>query len=243
MLKVKISATPSTSSYLRQYSREQELTREVLVWTDNQYNGRGQQGAYWESEPYKNLTLSVFKQVNGLGVDKQFHITMATSLALWELLIDIGIEDVAVKWPNDILSGGRKICGILIESVVRSHELQAVIIGIGLNVNQTEFMRAPRATSVKLETGKALELEPLLDMVVQKFQHYINLVTLGKFVAIKKEYEEVLFRKEAVSVFQNPKGNFFNAIIKGVTRQGKLLLQMEDDSIMEFDSKEAVLQY
>ena len=141
---VKLNATTSTNSYLRAYTKEFDSESDILVWTLDQQAGRGQRGASWESEPGKNLTCSVFKRVEGLPMNRSFYITMATSLAVYEALEAYGVKNLAVKWPNDILAGKSKICGILIESVIRNG-LYAVIIGVGLNINQKIFKYAPRA--------------------------------------------------------------------------------------------------
>lgn len=192
---VKVNATASTNSYLREFCRSVHIREDILLWTDHQYAGRGQRGATWESEPFKNLTFSVFKRAHRLPVDKQFYITMAASLAIFELLKELGLERLSVKWPNDILAGNRKLCGILIESVIKNNKLDAVIIGVGLNVNQILFEHAPKATSLKLETETDYELPELIIKISQLFEKYVNRITKGDFEQIKVDYESKLFKK------------------------------------------------
>ncbi|WP_028377606.1 biotin--[acetyl-CoA-carboxylase] ligase [Leeuwenhoekiella sp. MAR_2009_132] len=239
---VKLNATTSTNTYLRAYTRKLDIEDDTIVWATEQSAGKGQRGAYWESEKDKNLTFSVFKRVEGLPVDRQFYITMATSLAIYEALQQLGINQLSVKWPNDILAGRSKICGVLIESVIRNG-LYAVIIGIGINVNQKIFTRAPRATSILLETGKYHEPEEIMKMLISKFYHYVDLITNGDLTLLKAEYESKLFRKDKASTFELPNGELFTGIIKEVSKTGKLILQVEDELLKEFDLKELKLLY
>lgn len=239
---VKLNATTSTNSYLRSYTKELNPDTDVLVWTIDQRSGRGQRGAFWEAQPGKNLTFSVFKRIEALSLDQSFYITMATSLAVFEVLEQLGLQQLSVKWPNDILAGRLKICGILIESVIRK-DLTAVIIGIGLNVNQVQFSRAPRATSIALETGRYLDLEEILDLLIQKFYTFVARIISGDFEALKAEYEQKLFRRDKASTFEDPSGNRFTGIIKEVSKTGKLIVQLEDELYKAFDLKELKLLY
>ncbi|MGB3775330.1 MAG: biotin--[acetyl-CoA-carboxylase] ligase [Leeuwenhoekiella sp.] len=240
---VKVSATASTNTYLREFCRGAHCREEVLLWTDHQFAGRGQRGAFWESEPFKNLTFSVFKQVRLLSVDKQFYITMAASLAISEWLESLGLKRIRVKWPNDILAGNRKICGILIERVIKNGALEAIIIGVGLNVNQTNFKKAPRATSIQLETGFQHDLEMLIKDIHKLFDRYVNLITQGDFDQIKADYEAKLYKKNKIALFSDGEQTKFNGMIKGVSNEGELILQREDDSIATYRHKELKMHY
>lgn len=240
---VKVNATASTNSYLREFCRSMRIREVILLWTDHQFAGRGQRGATWESEPFKNLTFSVFKRVRLLPIDQQFYITMAASLAIFDLLNDLGLERIRVKWPNDILAGSRKICGILIESVIKNSKLDAVIIGVGLNVNQTSFNHAPKATSLQLETETEYDLSTLIGKISKLFEKYVNRIVQGDFDQIKADYEAKLFKKDTPALFVDPDGHRFNGMIRGVSREGKLILQHEDDSRQLYGLKELKMLY
>jgi len=129
---------------------DQDLKDFTVVSANEQTNGRGQMGTVWESEPSKNLMVSVFKKIDCLAIDQQFYVSMASSLAVLKTLKKIQIPNLSVKWPNDILSDNRKICGVLIESIVRKQQLDAIIVGIGLNVNQ-------RVSSTFIQKRKTLD--------------------------------------------------------------------------------------
>lgn len=240
---VKVNAIASTNSYLKDYSRAMALEEDVLLYTEVQRQGRGQRGAFWESEPYSNLTFSIYKRLDGFKADRQFYITMAVSLAVYDLLDSLGVKRLSIKWPNDILAGSRKICGILIESVVKKGAVDAVIIGVGLNVNQTVFDHAPRATSVQLETGKEHDLHNLLKSVPPLIDRHFAPVINGDLGELKSDYKHLLFKRGVPSLFRDCFGKTFMAIIEGVSPQGLLLLKREDDTISTHDLKEVKLLY
>ena len=239
---VKLNATSSTNTYLKEYARELDFKDDILVWTHAQVEGRGQRGAIWESEPGKNLTFSVFKRVEGFRADRTFYMTMAASLMVVETLEHFGVRQLAVKWPNDILAGARKICGILIETIIRDG-LYGVILGVGINVNQKVFEKAPRATSVLLEIGRVTDLDEVLDYFIKSFYKYAELVSQFDFATLHQLYEQQLFRKDKVSTFELPGGKHIAGIINGVSKNGKLILQLEDELLKEFDLKEIKLLY
>lgn len=140
-----------------------------VIAAHNQTAGRGQRGNTWLSEPGKNLTFSVvFKygddQLRYLKAADQKVINDIISSSIVELLSRYGIAS-RIKLPNDIYVANRKICGILIEHSVRGTDLVHSIIGVGLNVNQTEFDDSlPNPTSMKLETDlEEINLQSLLD--------------------------------------------------------------------------------
>ena len=136
---IKLSAIDSTNSFLKEMASGSVVENFTVVVTENQVKGRGQQGSTWESETGKNLIFSVFVAFNSLNISDKKYLNYAVSLAVFEVLQKENIPRIAIKWPNDILSAKLKICGILIENIVKSNKLQGSVIGFGLNVNQKYF--------------------------------------------------------------------------------------------------------
>lgn len=128
--------------------------------------GRGQRGNSWEAAPGLNITLSILLMPGELPAVRQFEISEAVALGVADLLIELGVSRVAVKWPNDVYVADRKIAGILIEnSLTPRSTIARSIAGIGLNVNQTEFLSpAPNPVSLSQITGR----------------HYVDLPALGR---------------------------------------------------------------
>ena len=131
----------------------------TIVSANQQLNGRGQMGTQWESEAGKNLTFSVLKYFKNYQIQEQFLLNIITSLAVYNTLKNLFIPNLRVKWPNDILSGNFKICGILIENNLKNNIIQSSIIGFGLNVNQLEFGNLKKASSLKKIKGKTFNLD------------------------------------------------------------------------------------
>ena len=240
---IKLSATDSTNTYLRNLCNEENLKDYTVIVTNQQTKGRGQMGSVWESEANKNLIFSVFKDLSEFRIEHSFYLSMIVSLSILDALKLMGIHNLWIKWPNDILSDNKKICGILIENVVKNNKLSSAIIGIGLNVNQLEFNNLPNAASLKSATGINYNLDELLINILGSLTLKFDQYKKGEFVEFKQKYEEVLYRINKPSTFQDKKGKLFQGIIQGVTNSGKLCILLEENVIEAFDHKEAILKF
>jgi BirA family biotin operon repressor/biotin-[acetyl-CoA-carboxylase] ligase len=240
---IKLSATESTNDYLKELMSLKRLSDFTIVTADAQTKGRGQVSASWESEPGKNLTFSVLKRHNGLYLDNHFMISMCVSCAVYEVLLNLGLPRLRVKWPNDILSGTSKVCGILIENSIAGQKIQTSVIGIGLNVNQVLFSNQAKASSLKLVLGREINLDNLLQTLLDTLQRYLNDIRSSTWNSMLSQYENILFNKNSPATFQERNGPLFTGIIKGITKEGKLRLTLEDDSVREYDLKEIKLHY
>ncbi len=240
---IKLNAIDSTNTYLRELASKKRLEDYTVVVTKHQTKGKGQIGAVWNSQKGKNLTCSMFKRNGCVSVDDAFYISMVTSLAIIKTLQLFQVPKLVVKWPNDILSEQKKICGILIENVIKQQDIEGSIIGIGLNVNQTQFQNLPLASSLKNLTGTLFDVEELLVKIVEQLTYYFNKLEQGKHDLIKRAYEALLFRRYKPSTFKDTEGNLFSGIIQGVNNNGTLQLLLEDDIIKNFELKEIKLLY
>ena len=240
---IKLNAIDSTNTYLRELSATSELKDYTVVVAKHQTNGRGQMGSEWNSQEAKNLTFSVFKDVSFLDLYSTFFISLVSSLAIVKALEQFMIPKLKVKWPNDILSESKKICGILIENIVKQTNVKDTIIGIGLNVNQTEFKKLPQASSLLLLTGKVYNTDELMQAILKNLKYYFTYLKKNKHEFLIEEYEKLLFRKDKPSTFESLTGETFSGIIKGINPNGNLMVLLEDDILKEFDLKEVSLLY
>ncbi len=238
---IKLNAIDSTNSYLKQMVVNSLVEDELVVTAAQQKKGRGQHGARWQSQAGKGLACSLFKRFDRFLIKDQFLLNMQVSLSVLEALQDLGIPKVAVKWPNDIMSHGQKLAGILIENQIKGNYIDSSIIGIGLNVNETSFDELPQATSLKLVSGNTFSVEEVLQKVAKSVFSTLKALHASNFELIRKKYHENLFRKDKISVFETPAGTQKNGIIQGVTLQGKLLIAHEDEAVIEYDLKEIKL--
>ena len=173
----------------------------------------------------------------------QFGVSMAVSLALLKTLQSLNVPKLSIKWPNDILSANKKIGGILIENVLTGNTVKYAIIGVGINVNETDFHELPQASSMKLETGETFQLEELQDVLLRNMLEKLKKLSTFDFSEMKFNYEENLFQKGKVSVFETSENSLFNGIIKGVSNIGELLVDTENEGLRKFQLKEVKLIY
>ncbi|MBM1108016.1 biotin--[acetyl-CoA-carboxylase] ligase [Aurantibacter crassamenti] len=240
---IKLDATESTNLYLKNRLLSTPVDDFTVIVANEQLKARGQMGAVWQSSPGKNLTFSVLKRFEGFSVQNQFYINIAVSLAVYAMLKALKTPNLKIKWPNDILSGSGKICGILIENILQGQQIKASVIGIGLNVNQTTFHNLFNATSLKLLLDKNFNLEDLLNELLEKLVHYFDLLILGKFKELEEAYLDVLFMKGKITQFQDKNEKSFYGTISGISSTGKLEVLLKDGPLKEFNLKEIKLIY
>jgi BirA family biotin operon repressor/biotin-[acetyl-CoA-carboxylase] ligase len=240
---IKLSATASTNSYLKDLGAQIRLEDDTIVWAETQFDGRGQRGNPWTSEAGKSLTFSMFKRFLQLRSEEHIRINLAVSLGIARSLIQLNIPQITIKWPNDIMSYNKKICGILIENQLQGNSITGSVVGIGLNVNNTEFHDLPNAGSLYLATEKTFDLESVLRQVSLSLSSHLDKVENIRFESLIEDYHTMLFRKDTISVFEYPDGSLFNGIILGLSSDGKLLVELEDEKVIEFGMKEISLRY
>ena len=235
---IKLDAIDSTNNYLKKIILNEGIIDYTIVTAKFQTEGKGQLGTKWESEHSKNLICSVYKKNINIKVQDQFVISALVSLALIKTLRKVNLSNIHIKWPNDIMSDNKKICGILIENIVKENYIKDAVIGIGLNVNQTIFNNLPNATSIKNLIGASCSKDEILKDLVENLEYYFNKLDKSSINSIFEKYEDALFRINKPSTFKNSKGEVFSGYIKGVSRLGKLSVMLEDNLVESYDLKE-----
>ena len=235
---IKVDAIDSTNRFVRDLYRSEKPDDEICVVARVQTAGKGQMGTSWQSNDGENLTCSIFLPLSDFMVENQFYIAMSTSLGIYDTLRVLQIPNISIKWPNDIMSYTYKVCGVLIENSIVSGRVEGAVIGIGLNVNQTEFSELPLARSLQQLTKKKYELDTILEVLLKKLSHRFGQLKSKDFKKIKNAYEAVLFRKNKPSTFLDVSGDTFTGIIQRVSTSGKLEVLLEDEVVKEFDLKE-----
>ena len=225
----------STNDEALERLRKREVAEGTVVITDNQTKGKGQRGNQWFSEKGKNLTFSLILQPRFLVPSDQFFLNIAVSLAIMDFFLEYN-QDVRIKWPNDIVHiFDGKLGGILIENSITQSALESSIIGIGLNINQKNFPLS-NVCSLSQLAGQDFDLWELLrELIKQIEKRYIQLMK-GKLDALKKEYLLRLFRFEEWNQFEDKE--VFKGKIKGVTLEGKLIIEKESGVVQQYAFKE-----
>ena len=243
---IKLDAIDSTNDFLKALSSQDELDNFTVVTAENQTKGKGQMGAKWQSESGKNLIMSILVKDFLYGNEQVFNLSIVVSLSVIDVLKSLNIPDLSIKWPNDIMSYNKKIGGILIENTLKSDGRIVSVVGLGLNVNQTNYDNLPNASSLAAICNSQFDKNALPILIVEKMKEKIQSweTNSGDFWI---EYFDSLFRKGVPMPFKNlnPQylGQNFMGIIQGVSSVGKIQILLEDDSVSEFEIKEVQMLY
>ena len=211
---IHIAETNSTNNWLKEHGDDG-----LVVVADYQTAGRGCGTNKWESERGKNLLFSMLVHPHDIPAVRQFHISMAISLAICESLEQY-IGDLSIKWPNDIYWRNGKIAGILIENTLKGTVIKNSIIGVGLNVNQRDFRSdAPNPVSLWQVSGQETDRDELLRDILRRFDGLLG-------HDIRHHYLSRLYRRRGFHPYADAEGAFM-AEIADVREDGHLVLSDE----------------
>lgn len=228
----------STNLYALNLITKSKPVEGTVISALDQYAGRGQIGSKWEAEPGKNITLSIIFYPRFLPIGQQFLLNQVFSLAIADLLTKYTEKTINVKWPNDVFVGNKKIAGILIQNAISGKIIQSTVVGIGLNVNQTQFSPAiPHAISLHLITGKPLNLFQIESELCQKIEKRYLQMKAGQRKIIHNDYMSILYRIGEDTLFRLPDGTTFEGRIIGLADNGQLKIQSKQ-RILTFSFKE-----
>ena len=192
-----IDETHSTSSLLRE-TYDDSLPHLFTIRTDFQTAGRGQAGNSWESEKGKNLLFSTLLRYAEVEAADQWRLSMLVAVAVREAITSIfsplasRLSPITIKWPNDIYYNDQKLVGILIENTLSGRHIAYTIAGIGINVNQTQWLsNAPNPVSMSQITGEEYDVENLLNAFLEAIQRWETAST----EQLREEYINHLYRR------------------------------------------------
>lgn len=229
-----ISNTTSTNDELR----SGEYKEGDIVWAERQTAGRGQRGHSWSSAEGLDLTFSMLLEPSFLCVTEQFWALRVTALALCDTFAEYGIG-TRIKWTNDIYAGDRKITGVLIENSLEGDRLSRMIVGIGINVNSTEFDPSlPNPTSMAAETGGRFDRQEVLEHFAANMKRRYEELRAGAREELAKCYDSRLYRLGEMHTFALPDGTRFEAAINGTEPAGRLVVRLTDGRLKSFAFKE-----
>ncbi|HEY1040554.1 MAG TPA: biotin--[acetyl-CoA-carboxylase] ligase [Bacteroidia bacterium] len=245
---VRLTEVDSTNSYARALLKDVNVHEGMVIWADNQTNGRGQRGSVWNAEPLANITFSLILNPGFLNATNHFHLSKIVALAIHATLTEIlGTDnyDIKIKWPNDILVNRKKICGVLIEHIFRADHIHQSIVGIGLNVNQVDFGELEsKATSLKLVSGKEFARDEVLSKLLKNLEVLYLQLKQGKEKEININYLKFLLYFEQETSFNDLKNNSsFKGKIVNVLPNGYLEVEFNSGERRKFDMKEVGFGY
>jgi BirA family biotin operon repressor/biotin-[acetyl-CoA-carboxylase] ligase len=236
--KIPLKKVDSTNSYALNMLSKSNPPEGTVVIAANQTEGKGQMGSHWLVEPDKNATFSVILYPRFLRPSQHFLLNTCISLAISDALLQLGLSDLLIKWPNDIYFRGKKLGGILIQNTVNSGSIVSTVAGIGINVNQERFPdELPNATSLAIAAQKKWDLDAIMDSIFAAIEtRYLSLKQHGG-TNFLQEFQSRMLGFGQVRYFADPEGRKFSGKVLGVSALGKLRLE-KVEGVVEYDFKE-----
>lgn len=206
----------------------------TVVTADEQTGGKGRRGRSWQTEPETALLFSLLLRPH-MTTDEAPQLTLLMAMAVTKAVYRITGLEAFIKWPNDVVVHSRKICGILTEMQLKEREIDFVVIGTGVNVNQTRIPEELRksATSLRLERAEEEKIsrEELLDAILDCFADYYAVFCKTKDMSfLRTEYNNRLVSLDKEVRVLDPQGEF-TGISKGINEKGELLVALPDGEV------------
>ncbi|NCT95148.1 MAG: biotin--[acetyl-CoA-carboxylase] ligase [Chitinophagaceae bacterium] len=222
---VELPQVDSTNIYAMELVQVGKAVHGTAVFAHDQTAGKGQQGKTWISEPHTNIILSLLLQPQPLHAGNAFALSTAIALGCHDLLKKYAGEESRIKWPNDLYWRDRKAGGILIENLIRGHEWQWSVAGMGININQTSFPEQQgRPVSLRQITGKRFDPVALARELCGYLQERWQQLQNGEAEALLEEYNRHLFL--AGETVKLKKGSrVFQCRIQSVNQFGELCVE------------------
>lgn len=201
----------------------------TVVVADSQTAGKGRRGRSWESPAKENIYMSFLLRPE-LTTGQAPMVTLVMAYSVAKVLQKKGFANLQIKWPNDLVLSGKKCCGILTEMYLKETQIDHVVVGVGINVNTSQFPAelADKATSLRLECGKQLEKQDIIMDIVDSFaKEYKQFAKEGDLSAIMHDYNSLLINcGNEVRVLEP--GNEYMAYALGINSAGELLVRLAD---------------
>ncbi len=204
---------------------EQGASHGTLAVADRQTAGRGRRGRQWDSPSGTNLYFTLLLRPK-FRPSKAPMLTILMAIAVAKALEETGVEEVKIKWPNDVVINKKKICGILTEMSAETDCIHYVVIGVGINIGRYDFGEELKATATSVinETGKEVKRAEVLKNVLKQFEEVYELFCRTETLKpLLEEYEKRLVNKNREVKVLDPQGEYI-AVAKGITENGELVV-------------------
>lgn len=221
----------STNEEVRRLSKA-GAKQGLVVTAKKQTAGKGRRGRSWESPAGGNLYFSILLRPD-IEPEKAPMLTLVMAYSVAKVIRETEALKVQIKWPNDLVISNKKICGILTEMHLSVTEIEDVVVGVGVNVNTTEFSQElkEKATSLYLEKGEKLDQELLLDRILEEFEKaYSRFLEVQDLSFLQEDYNRILVNKNREVLVLEP-GKEYEAEALGMNERGELLVRKADGSV------------
>lgn len=198
----------------------------TVVVAEEQTAGKGRRGRSWESPADGNIYMSILLRPK-VEPEKAPMLTLVLAYCVAKVMQTWGIANVQIKWPNDLVLSGKKVCGILTEMHLDGRDVDYVVAGVGINVNTQHFPEelCGKATSLYLETGKTIDRRLLLEDILHVFElEYACFVETEDLSFLQEAYNEMLINAGAEVCVLEPDREY-RAQAVGINRNGELIVR------------------
>ncbi|MCF3111012.1 biotin--[acetyl-CoA-carboxylase] ligase [Niabella sp. CC-SYL272] len=228
----------STNNYALSRIREGLAYHGMGVFAHEQLAGKGQRGKKWVTAPGQNIHLSLILAPKSLELDHLFALSAMIAVETRAFLADLAPGNWFIKWPNDIYFQDRKAVGMLIENIVTGQKWKWAVAGIGVNINQDHFPEElKQAISLKQITGKNYDCLELANGLAKRIFTRFEALDAGfeeTFTTLIEQYNRSLYKRNEQVRFLDETGTRFSAVVKAVSRDGRLELEGVPKQVYDF---------
>ena len=241
-----MQSVDSTNNYALDQIHANLALSGTCYFAHEQTAGKGQRGKSWATEKGSDITLSVTLNPQPLQLFQQFQLSACVAVATHHCLANYVPKELRIKWPNDIYWKDRKLGGILIENIVRTHGLGIIkwdwaVIGIGINVNRAKFPRELKAAvSLRQITKKNFNTITLAEQLCRSVDHFYSQLINQGFASILDTYNTFLYKKDKIVKLKKAT-RVFPATIVGISELGQLIAKHSVEEKFDFGAVEWLL--
>ncbi len=215
----------------------------TLFVAEEQTSGRGRRGRAWSSPSGTSIYMTLLLRPE-IPPEKASMLTLVMGLSVAQGLTDACGVSPQIKWPNDILLDKKKVCGILTEMSTEIDYINYVVIGVGINVNQTSFPKEIKdtATSLALQTGRTFSRAEIIAAVLHRFEeNEAVFLASGDLTGLMDRYNQLLVHRDEDVLILEPDGSY-KAHAQGINEKGELLVQLRDGTEKEIFAGEVSIR-
>ncbi len=222
------SRIDSTNQYAKRIA-EEGAEDGTLIIADEQTAGKGRSGRRWVTPPGEAIAFTLLLRPP-LSPDRISMVTLVMGMAAAKAVRSLYDLPAGIKWPNDVVTGGRKLCGILTEMSAEVEKVHYIVIGVGINANICEFPEEIRqiATSLKLETGQDVNRAQVIARTMEYFERYYTVFEKdGDLSGLMEEYNALLLNRGRGVRVLDPAGAY-TGTARGINSRGELIVERDD---------------
>lgn len=226
-----------------EYAKNLDAPHGTVVIAEDQTMGKGRRGKSWVSQPGTGLWMTIYLKPS-IKPQEIMQVTLISGMAVCKAIQQVTGCNAGIKWPNDIVINGKKVCGILTEMILEEQTIACAVTGIGININIPSFPQelSNRATSLLIETGKTFLRADIARAVFTYFeQYYTNMLDPENLPSLLSEYASMCINvgREVVATIGNQE---IHGVAEGISPLGELLIKTPDGAVIPVTSGEVSIR-